>query len=261
MVKRNEGNSKTRKYLEVHKTDLIHYIQHTVGLSENKSKIIIKKVFEWITLNLALNHKVSIKEFGIFYNTYVKRKNCNHPTTQEEITISETARVVFKPEKSLKTKVQPALTQLNKDHTYTSPNPKVDKLFNEIREGLKYDPTNVIKQERHKYAVHDVRSSLLTYLKMDFPYGKDWIHPITYERYACKAIKTALLVVQELNPEQYRILWALWTTRKDSIYLSTRFYCSVQTIKRQWERAIDLLALILFFPELNADISNVTKLY
>ena len=239
---------------EVYKRDLIQYIQHTTGLSENKSKAIIKKTFEWILLKLATKNKVCIKDFGIFYTTYVKNTQSKAPNSNKIININEVLRIIFKPEKLAKSLVK---TNLNKSEDSTC---TIDENFKLLQENLEYDPNHLFLEDRNKHEVHIVRSSMLTYLKEQFPYGKDWIHPITYERYSCNSIKTALLLLQEMNPEKYRILWALWTTRKDSIYLANKFYCSVQTIKRQWERAVDLLVLFLFFPDLNSDISNVTKL-
>lgn len=136
----------------------------------------------------------------------------------------------------------------------------LEKLFLDLKKQLEYDPEHEMKKDKTLNTIHLVRNSLLYYLINDFPYGKDWVHPITYESYKCSCIKTALLILKELNPERYKILWALWATRKTVSSLSNRFYCSVQTIKRQWERAIDSLILLLFFPELNVDITNVTKI-
>lgn len=252
----SKSDNKTYKLPEVYKRDLIQYIEHTTGLSENRSKAIVKKTFEWILLKLATNNKVCIKDFGIFYTSLVKNTKCKSVNNGEIININEVLRIIFKPEKLAKVLVK---CNLNRSDDYDSLN-NIDKNFKLLQENLEFDPTHAFLEDRNKHEVHIVRASMLTYLKEHFPYGKDWIHPITFERYSCAAIKTALLILQEINPDKYRILWALWTTRKDSIYLANKFYCSVQTIKRQWERAVDLLILFLFFPELNSDISNVTKL-
>jgi nucleoid DNA-binding protein len=254
-------DSQLRQSLGVHKSDLVHYIQHTIGLSENKAKSIIKKTFEWIMLNLALSKKVYIKEFGIFSQKSTETRATISFTPDKRLkNIAIEAKLLLNTQEGVEEEGEEEEEEEEEDNILTPEQEYIKRLFKELKENSVYKPTHTFQQHRHNLEAHEVRNSMIIYLKEDFPYGRDWIHPVTYNRFSCSSIKSALLILQELNPEKYRVLWALWTTRKDSIYLANKFYCSVQTIKRQWERAVDLLVLFLFFPELNSDITNVTKI-
>ena len=129
-----------------------------------------------------------------------------------------------------------------------------------LQNNSKVDIIEQIKKDRVSNRPHEVRTSLLEYLKNDFPYGCDWIHPITYHRFRNAAINNALLLLKEVNPKSYKILWALWTTRKGTKILADGFFYSPTTLKRHCEKAIDILALFLFYPDLHIELLELTNL-
>lgn len=97
------------------KSDLISFIQHTEGLSANKAKSVVKNVFKWISIHLAQGKKVSIKDFGSLYASYVKETYTTHPSSKAKIYIDERVRLIFKPEKKTKDLIQAALPYIKPD--------------------------------------------------------------------------------------------------------------------------------------------------
>lgn len=98
---------------------------------------------------------------------------------------------------------------------------------------------------------HLVRKSFLNYLKNEFPYECDWVHPTSHKLWKCSQIKEALSRIKRLNPENYKVLWALWMTRETTEFLAQRFCYSTTVIKKKWERAISTVMVLLIYPELD----------
>lgn len=136
----------------------------------------------------------------------------------------------------------------------------VKSLLVELADSVKIDISERVKQDRPDNMPHLIRNSMFDYLKQDFPYGKDWIHPVTYTRYRHSTMETALKLLREVNPQAYKILWAMWTSRKGSKILADGFFFSPTTLKRHCEKAIDILALLLFFPDLHIELLEISKL-
>jgi hypothetical protein len=95
-----------------------------------------------------------------------------------------------------------------------------------------------------------VRASFLTYLRIAFPYSKDWKHPTTNHIYEHSLIEKRLKEFKELNPGGYRVLWYLWTSQGTRSFIADQMHCSGPTIKRRWDRSIDTVLLMLIFPDL-----------
>lgn len=243
------------------KSDLVSFLQHSEGLSSNKAKNIIRKIFQWITYNLATGKKVSIKEFGSFYCGYVRETTTTHPATKKEISIKERVRLIFKPEKKTKSLIQAALGFLrpsSEDDELPLPGKDTKESLERVREELyeSHEPNinKMCKKDRAANAPHIVRTSLLTYLKEEFEYELDWIHPITFKRYSSESIFAALKILKEVNERGYRILYASWTSGLTCSMLADRFFYSATTVKRHIEKSLDILVLLLFFPDLHIDL-------
>lgn len=99
-----------------------------------------------------------------------------------------------------------------------------------------------------------VRKSFLEYLKNKFPLEYPWVHPTTKRVWSHKDVEAALLKVKELNNENYKVLWGLWTTGETTEFLSQRFHLSTSVIKHKWEKAVNLTLLLLLYPNLHIDL-------
>lgn len=114
--------------------------------------------------------------------------------------------------------------------------------------------TNFAHQSRPANSPDQVRSSFLHYLKTQFPYGTCWQHPVTSKTFDAVLIKEKLEALKSCNPQTYKALWALWTTRATRSFLAERLNYSGSTIRRLWDRGIDTVLLMLIYPELDAGV-------
>ncbi|MFB6283755.1 MAG: hypothetical protein ABEK59_07460 [Halobacteria archaeon] len=96
-----------------------------------------------------------------------------------------------------------------------------------------------------------VRNSLLNYLKHEFPYDLDWVHPVSRKRYAAEDIATHLKRFKGFNPEGYKAMWILFTTSATRAFIASRMMVSTSTLRRIWDNAIDTLLLLLRHPSLD----------
>lgn len=105
-----------------------------------------------------------------------------------------------------------------------------------------------------------VRNSLLTYIKEDFPYKKNWKHPVTNEEYTSATIHNKLLQLKTLNPQAYRALWVLFTTSANRSFVACRLLISTSTLRRIWDRGLDTLLLMLVFDDLDPGLLEIYEM-
>lgn len=98
---------------------------------------------------------------------------------------------------------------------------------------------------------HVVRSHFQNYLKTQFPYEQPWVHPVSKVSYPHSSIKATITTYKYISPENYRALWALWTSSTNREALAGLFSYSPSTIKRRWDEGSDMILLMLIWPELN----------
>ena len=109
---------------------------------------------------------------------------------------------------------------------------------------------------------HDViRSNFFCYLKFDFMYGVDWVHPITSEHFSQSMILEKLVSLKHSDPQSYKALWVLWTTHETRAFIADRLNYSGSTLRRIWDRGIDTLILLLLFPMLDVGHIDVSRGY
>lgn len=99
-------NKKQAYKTEVNKTDLMDYLVHTEGLTSYKAEALIKRVIEFITLNISSFNKIRLSGLGTLAPNYIKgRKTYIHFIGQEK-EIDARLRVSFKLEENLKQLLQ-----------------------------------------------------------------------------------------------------------------------------------------------------------
>lgn len=124
--------------------------------------------------------------------------------------------------------------------------------------------SSVIKIESNYRAINSpdiVRSNFFSYLKFDFMYGGDWIHPITAEHFTQGMILEKLITLKHSDPQSYKALWVLWTTHETRTFIADRLNYSGSTLRRIWDRGIDTLILLLLFPMLDVGHIDVSRGY
>jgi len=95
-----------------------------------------------------------------------------------------------------------------------------------------------------------VRSSFIFYLRSDFPYKMSWTHPYTKEKHSHELIYRRLLELKSIDPKGYTAFWYLWSTQGTRVYIAERLHCSGTTLKRLWDKCVDKLLLMMWFPDL-----------
>jgi len=96
-----------------------------------------------------------------------------------------------------------------------------------------------------------VRQSLLEYIKHEFPYQQDWVHPVTQDTFSWKEIKTCLEKFKGFNRNAYKALYILMTTNGSRSFIASRLLVSTSTLRRIWDNSIDILLLNLMYPTLD----------
>jgi len=96
-----------------------------------------------------------------------------------------------------------------------------------------------------------VRQSLLNYIKHEFPYQKDWQHPVTKDSFSSDQIEKCLEKFKGFNRQAYKALYILITTNASRSFVAGRMLVSTSTLRRIWDNAIDILLLMLMFPSLD----------
>lgn len=220
---------------------LIKYLKEKRGISKFLSNLIIKDIIDFVICSLCLYDKIGISDLGTF--TVIPNEYYG-------------ARIKYRPSKKLKSAVQDyklknqgAVGEADVDDLITfseaddSPAENIEADFNTEDIGRK-DGTkgNVI------------RKSFLDYLKKEFCHGEDWKHPISNQYYSFDLIKETLKEYKKGYPENYSLLWALWTTQKTRVILAEQYKLSPSSVQRRWYDAIDCILLMLQFPELEPDI-------
>ena len=108
-------------------------------------------------------------------------------------------------------------------------------------------------QENSGNSPHVIRSSFTNYLKTEFSYGLDWEHPVTLLVYKHTAIKNTLVNYKYISPGHYKALYALITASTNRETLANLFCYSASTIRRKWDESINIILLMLIWPELTVE--------
>lgn len=120
-----------------------------------------------------------------------------------------------------------------------------------IKMGAKELVTSAPIERNAQNSPHVIRSSFHTYLKTEFMYKLDWTHPVSKETYPHADIKTVIEQYKYIAPQNYKTLWALWTSSTNREALANLFMYSPSTIKRRWDESVDIILFMLIWPELN----------
>jgi len=139
---------------------------------------------------------------------------------------------------------------------------EVDEDLEEYEDEIPFATKEETEQlAKAKNSPDEVRNSFIKYLRTEFGYGCDWTHPITGVVFKHSLIKEKLQEYMKYNEEYYSCLWALWTTRQSRAKIASYFHHSASTIKRRWKAAIDIIMIMLLYPELNANLLDLLKVY
>lgn len=89
------------------KKDIVKRIASETGLRENKTQVVVQKIFDYIKDALIAGEKVEFREFGIFELKVARKRKARNPNKpKNELIIPERVVAKFRPSMNLKKRVR-----------------------------------------------------------------------------------------------------------------------------------------------------------
>jgi nucleoid DNA-binding protein len=96
----SEGN------LVVTKKEIVKTISDEIGLTQLKTKEIVQKTFDAIVETLVEDHRIELRNFGVFEVKRRAARKARNPRTGEKVFVPEKFVVTFKPGKEMEERVR-----------------------------------------------------------------------------------------------------------------------------------------------------------
>tara|TARA_Y100000389_G_C17465312_1_gene524944 strand:- start:141 stop:425 length:285 start_codon:yes stop_codon:yes gene_type:complete len=91
--------------MKVNKSDIINLVSESNNLNLSDTEYSIKKIIDYMGINLYQGERIEIRGFGTFCLHSHKSRIARNPKTGEKIALERRNTVHFKPSKELKTRV------------------------------------------------------------------------------------------------------------------------------------------------------------
>lgn len=88
------------------KKDIVKTISDEIGLTQLKTKEIVQKTFDAIVRTLVADHRIELRNFGVFEVKRRASRKARNPRTGEKVFVDEKYVVTFKPGKEMEEKVR-----------------------------------------------------------------------------------------------------------------------------------------------------------
>ncbi len=89
----------------VTKKEIVKQISEEIGLTQLKTKEIVQKTFDAIIETLVEEHRIELRNFGVFEVKKRAARKARNPRTGERVDVAEKYVVTFKPGKEMEEKV------------------------------------------------------------------------------------------------------------------------------------------------------------
>lgn len=87
------------------KKEIVKYISEEIGLSQQQTKEIVQKTFDAIIEALVKEHRIELRNFGVFEVKKRAERQARNPKTGEKVVVPEKHVVTFKPGKEMELRV------------------------------------------------------------------------------------------------------------------------------------------------------------
>ena len=87
------------------KKEIVKQISEEIGLTQLKTKEIVQKTFDAIIETLVEEHRIELRNFGVFEVKKRAARKARNPRTGERVAVPEKYVVTFKPGKEMEEKV------------------------------------------------------------------------------------------------------------------------------------------------------------
>lgn len=88
------------------KKEIVKTISEEIGLTQLKTKEIVQKTFNAIVETLCEDHRIELRNFGVFEVKRRAARKARNPRTGEKVSVPEKFVVTFKPGKEMEAKVR-----------------------------------------------------------------------------------------------------------------------------------------------------------
>lgn len=91
---------------EVTKKEIVKTISEEIGLTQLKTKEIVQKTFDAIVETLVEDHRIELRNFGVFEVKRRAARKARNPRTGDKVFVPEKFVVTFKPGKEMEERVR-----------------------------------------------------------------------------------------------------------------------------------------------------------
>ena len=88
------------------KKDIVKAISEQIGMTQLKTKEIVQQTFDAIIDTLVREHRIELRNFGVFEVKKRAARKARNPRTGERVDVAEKYVVTFKPGKEMEEKVR-----------------------------------------------------------------------------------------------------------------------------------------------------------
>lgn len=106
----------------VTKKEIVKTISDEIGLTQLKTKEIVQKTFDAIVETLVEDHRIELRNFGVFEVKRRAARKARNPRTGEKVFVPEKFVVTFKPGKEMEEKVREMERRAAEQAGYGGPN-------------------------------------------------------------------------------------------------------------------------------------------
>ena len=230
----------------IYLAELSQHIARRVGISPREAKLSVVALCELIVISLLRRQCVQLPNLGSLELREGRvRKTIRFMPTQQLLTWTGKTSRAFTP-RSVKLVDRLSLIGGLAEQKLLQ---ECKRELAEVR--LKHVPGTFTKSQTL------VRLSFLLYLQQDFPYRMSWFNPISQKEYSCDEIRVVLKTLySKVCPAEYQSLVLLWVGVKDRKTAMKARGCTIYEIRRQWERAVDSILLLLEFEDISVTLAR-----
>jgi integration host factor subunit beta len=106
MARRTAAGLKPRETRVVTKKEIVRTISEEIGLTQLKTKEIVQKTFDAIVEALVEDHRIELRNFGVFEVKRRAPRKARNPRTGTKVDVPEKFVVTFKPGKEMEQRVR-----------------------------------------------------------------------------------------------------------------------------------------------------------
>ena len=106
----------------VTKKEIVKTISEEIGLTQLKTKEIVQKTFDAIVETLVEDHRIELRNFGVFEVKRRAARKARNPRTGDKVFVPEKFVVTFKPGKEMEERVREMERKAAEQAGYIHPN-------------------------------------------------------------------------------------------------------------------------------------------